>query len=361
MKYKLFNIFAEAIFPHLYSGLTNEDASHIIHWGVNELYPKRIEGFEPPEAEKIFRNKKKFLNKDFEFQFEYTLENYNPFMQFSGYCQTAAMIHMHENKLYQDLDYIGFCQYDMKIPTSFFSDFLEKTEGKEDVIFYNLELGHPKETFFCCAPKGMIRDFNQVFDTSYDEKSFEKFAGYCHTFFIPMKMFNEMMEWICVLAYKMENEDEYKKKRDREWAGRAGILERAHALYLSHKIREGANRAQMKFEHTWPSVKRKTRYGKGIIPTLDKKAKEWFLSDVELNEPHAKGRCSSGAINPFPREGQQAKRILSKQARLSKEPEKAFPLDQSSSLPLQCGITGAKMNEEGEIISKTPTGGWSPR
>ena len=75
------------------------------------------------------------------------------------------MIHIYKNKLYQDLDYIGFFQYDMLPNISFLSSRLKALDekGDKDIIFTNLDLADTDKTFFCCAPYLMIDDFNDYF------------------------------------------------------------------------------------------------------------------------------------------------------------------------------------------------------
>ena len=58
-----------------------------------------------------------------------------------------------------------------------------------------------------------------------------------------------------------ERERGYAFRRDEEWAGRAGIFERAHSLYLTHKIAHGSPHESMGFGHKWPTLKSKTLYG----------------------------------------------------------------------------------------------------
>ena len=308
MKYKLLNIFQELLSPDYYEAVPNEAASHIVNWAANELYPKTILGYDKQRADLILQNKAKFLDKDFEFVFEYELDNYTSWMQFSGYCQTASMIHIYKNKLYQDLDYIGFFQYDMLPNISFLSSRLKDLDekGDKDIIFTNLDLADTENTFFCCAPYLMIDDFNDYFGTEYSKNTFNEFKGYCHTWLLPIDVFNEMMEWIIYVANKVEHaeikehpeerERGYAFRRDKEWAGRAGIFERAHSLYLTHKIAHGSPHESMGFGHKWPTLKSKTLYGKGKIPKQDDETGMFFLSDF-IDDPRYNKLAPRGEWN----------------------------------------------------------------
>jgi hypothetical protein len=45
--------------------------------------------------------------------YEYELPKYNPFLQLRHYMETSAYLHIYNNNIHKDLDFIGICQYDM--------------------------------------------------------------------------------------------------------------------------------------------------------------------------------------------------------------------------------------------------------
>ena len=223
MNLKIFNIWHEKIFDELLNNVPWDDRDDIIMYGVNENIPKISLGD----------------------LLEYELKIYNPKLQALGFCQTSCLYHVYKNKLYEGLDYIGFCQYDMKFEKDTISD-IKNTDA--ETIFHDLTLSCTK------ALEDHSTDWDSVFD-SYSSFFNEKIKKediidihlpLLHTFVIPVKMFVRMMDW---MSHYIENELIYPTRMSR-----AEFYERIHGIFLAIECYKNPNikLKPLKLNHIWP-------------------------------------------------------------------------------------------------------------
>ena len=179
MKIKIFNIFHEKVFDELIEIIPPEQRDIVVMYGVNENIKKQSPGD----------------------LLEYNLPIYEPKWQAQGYCQTSCLWHVYKNKLHKDLDYIGFCQYDMKFEKDTIDILLK--EMNENTIFYSYMFkggqafgGHVNwDLIFEEYSKFHGKDVKKEFLQNVE-------VPLLHTFVIPAEMFERMMDWV---SHYMDN------------------------------------------------------------------------------------------------------------------------------------------------------------
>ena len=108
MKIKIFVVFHKAIDENIFAKFSGREIdAYFIKYAVNQEFSKQI-GYK-----NIYRKLTK-RRVDQNLVYEYKLPKYNPELQKRGFMETSCYVHVLENKLYQDCDYIGVCQYDMR-------------------------------------------------------------------------------------------------------------------------------------------------------------------------------------------------------------------------------------------------------
>lgn len=226
---RLYNVFHHRIFDELAAAVPTDERANLVFFGVNEQYDKEY-------------------NRDagHVVQLEWTLPHYRPELQQTGYCQTTCMYHVYQNDLHADLDYIGFLQYDQRIPADLFARIRQRAaaETAPSVIFYSLGLTM-KQTLRHCrgladrfaeAPSA-LEHYNAFFGTAFTAAAFTDATPlpYVHTFVIPREMFERMMAWIS--AYL----DDVLTPPGAVWPSNMShpeFLERCHGMFLAlEKIR----------------------------------------------------------------------------------------------------------------------------
>jgi len=146
------------------------------------------------------------IEKAYKIVREYELNHYNNLYQNTNYCQTSCLYHVFKNKLYLNMDYIGFIQYDMELASNFIYDIEEKIAKSvnNDVYFYSLAVANKVEVSYICKPynNSILEKYNNYFYTNHTYDSIkannnsDKFIC-LHTFVIPTKTFIKMMTWYC--------------------------------------------------------------------------------------------------------------------------------------------------------------------
>lgn len=107
-KIKIFVVFHKAIDENIFAKFSGREIdAYFIKYAVNQEFSKQI-GYK-----NIYRKLTK-RRVDQNLVYEYMLPKYNPELQKRGFMETSCYVHVLENKQYQDCDYIGVCQYDMR-------------------------------------------------------------------------------------------------------------------------------------------------------------------------------------------------------------------------------------------------------
>jgi GR25 family glycosyltransferase involved in LPS biosynthesis len=185
-KISIFNIWHNKLFDRCYEKLDKYSMSKITMFDVNQNY------------EKLYNE-----NKNYNIVKEYELNSYNSLYQNTNYCQTSCLYHVFKNKMYEDMDYIGFIQYDMELEKDFIYNIEQKIINcPTDIFFYNLTEKRKIHNWYLCNPyeNSLLEKYNKYFNTNHtyeNIKENEKCNMFIclHTFVIPTKTFIKMMNW----------------------------------------------------------------------------------------------------------------------------------------------------------------------
>lgn len=172
MNFQFFVCFHKRIFNEIYKVSTEEKQKHLTFYGVkdkdNEITNRLV--------------------------YEYELANYNPLLQSNKYNEGSCLYHVYTNNLYDDYDYIGFCQYDMTFRENVFKKIETTLTNRDNIIYY---LDFFKWAFiggqttiiqdYYNIPSG-LQNYNSFFKKNYtiDQLIANKMI-ICNTFLIPKK------------------------------------------------------------------------------------------------------------------------------------------------------------------------------
>ena len=171
--------------------------------------------------------------------YEYELPNYNPFFQLRSYMETSSYLHIYNNNLHKDLDFIGICQYDM-IHVEEYND-LEKDK------IYILDSDEPIALNGVWNAKMFpkIRNINFLLE-SYNRHFKKNYTPYYinnaplslwQTNIYPKAKFEKLCSWLTVLVdevYPWSVEPPY----ETHWGVMGGYTERAIAIFNAIEIIE---------------------------------------------------------------------------------------------------------------------------
>ena len=171
--------------------------------------------------------------------YEYELPKYNPFLQLRHYMETSAYLHIYNNNLHKDLDFIGICQYDML--------HVEEYKKLQKDRIYILDSGEP------IALNGVWNKkmFPNIRNIDFLLESYNKFFGKNYTpYYInnaplslwqtniyPKQIFEKLCSWLSVLVdeiYPWSIEPPY----ETHWGVMGGYTERAIAIFNAIEIIE---------------------------------------------------------------------------------------------------------------------------
>lgn len=193
---------------------------------------------------------------------EYQLPEYEPMYQARGFMETSAYIHIEKNNLYQDADWIGICQYDMrwtkravKLLRS-----IEKNDSGIEAALANKFLSvlgfraDNKKNVYCqiagklMDSKGqfnnmacvkdfnwdyLLRSYNQFFQSEWQFKDLiNEPLTLWQTYLMPRQLFLELAQWLSTLAIEVEpwaNKAPYCS----HWGVLGGYTERAESLFMA--------------------------------------------------------------------------------------------------------------------------------
>jgi hypothetical protein len=229
----------EIIFQHFSS---SEIDSWFIKYGVNQTHSKRIKYRNPLRA---FAKR----HADRNLILEYELSSCNPLLQTQGFMEGSCYSHVNSNKLFENADYIGVCQYDMrwtKEASNVLRD-LAHDRGKAGKNVWGISVGSIKTEengFHKYAFPDLLdwafilKSYNRHFSTSWDiEILVDKPFSLYQTYVLPTDEFVSLSTWLNVLMselYPWANQPPYPV----HWGHLAGCIERASSLYIAARIHE---------------------------------------------------------------------------------------------------------------------------
>jgi len=171
--------------------------------------------------------------------YEYELPKYNPFLQLRSYMETSAYLHIYNNNLHKDLDFIGICQYDM-IHVEEYND-LEKDQiyilDSGEAIALN---GDWTDKMF---PKVrnidfLLESYNKFFKKNYTKYDINNAPlSLWQTNIYPTAIFEKLCSWLNLLVeevYPWSVEPPY----ETHWGVMGGYTERAIAIFNAIEIIE---------------------------------------------------------------------------------------------------------------------------
>lgn len=250
----IFNVWHHKLFSELLNEVPEEDARKVVLLGVNEKYPKEYD---------------KSLETKFRMMYEYELAGYDSKWQDKGYCQTSCMYHLYFHpELYEDRDYIGFLQYDMKIEKDAIKNMeigmqALKVKGEELIFAVGLMDIRGVALLDPLVFEHGLAHYNKYFGTTWsvqdvlsDERC--KYAPLLHTFIIPVPMFRRMMGWMTDYMRHVEKWGTAKKAR----ASIAEYMERIHGLFLALECKRTNVQmvAAQGIQHEWPKYHNQTEF-----------------------------------------------------------------------------------------------------
>lgn len=171
--------------------------------------------------------------------YEYELPKYNPFLQLRHYMETSAYLHIYNNNVHKDLDFIGICQYDML--------HVEEYNNLDKNTIYILDSGEPI-TLNGVWNKKMFPNIRNI---DFLLESYNRFFGKTYTpYYInnaplslwqtniyPKQIFEKLCSWLTVLVdevYPWSIEPPY----ETHWGVMGGYTERAIAIFNAIEIIE---------------------------------------------------------------------------------------------------------------------------
>jgi hypothetical protein len=176
MNIKFFVVFHKIVYPELYK-IKENDNKYITFYGVNDK-----------------------INID-NVIYEQELEIYNKNLQERKYNEGSCLYHIYMNKLYEEYDYIGFCQYDMIFEKDIFINIETQINTNHNTIFFIdffdwTFLGGPLVQDYDDYIGG-LKSYNQYFNTSFTEHDlFNNKMPICNTFLVPKHIYVKMMSWL---------------------------------------------------------------------------------------------------------------------------------------------------------------------
>jgi hypothetical protein len=239
-KIGIYIVFHQKVFEELYEKMEEEDKKCITLYGVN-----------------------KKVDTSMNILYESELPLYNPLLQKNLWNEGSAFYHIYKNGLYQDLDYIGFGQYDMKLYKHTLPNIRKTLEKDRSPIFIMEFFPDIKHTGFLGCHNLIQMDLNDMESglSTYNEMFHTHFTPQdvaqnrlimCATFLISSSLFDKMMTWL-VHYYK----DDVNVNRH-PFIGNAGqISEALIGMFLSLEILNGSSYYTFDVKHVWPLYKNK--------------------------------------------------------------------------------------------------------
>jgi len=201
---------------------------------------------------------------------EYELAKYHPQLQERGFMETSCFVHLAQNQLYADAQYVGVCQYDMRwtkqstqIVRRLYRALSEPSKSNSWLKQLKMRLGlaidtektvfaqiagpfkNPDQLFNPMAATisfnwgFLLRSYNQFFNTNYELGILDRASlTLWQTYLMPTPIFSELASWLIVLCeevYPWANESPY----ETHWGVLGGFTERAESLFMAIREQEG--------------------------------------------------------------------------------------------------------------------------
>lgn len=194
--------------------------------------------------------------------YEYELPNYNPFLQLRSYMETSAYLHIYNNNLHKNLDFVGICQYDMLHVEEYYS--LQKN------IIYVLDSGEQiakngvwnKKMFPGLRNIDFLMEsYNRFFGKNYNVSDLNDIVlSLWQANIYPTPIFEKLCSWLTLLVeevYPWSVEPPY----ETHWGVMGGYTERAIAIFNAIEILEN-NKIYDRFDVLHTEMCNKMQYDK---------------------------------------------------------------------------------------------------
>ena len=191
--------------------------------------------------------------------YEFEMPINTNFFQNNKYNEASALYHLFINKTYQNNDWIGLFQYDMRFNRGFFID-IEKNINNKKSIFY-LRYFLNKKFFFREGLRGLIHSypgfpaaliyFNQYHKTNFSIYDLDTMP-LCNTFIIHRDLFERMMNWMLPYfkkTYKFGELISYLENGSKININPGHLIEAYTGLFLGLHIKMGYNPIKLKSNH----------------------------------------------------------------------------------------------------------------
>ena len=243
----------------------------MVYYGVNNIYEKKIDN--KYGCDEIL---------------EYELKIYNPFIQLRGYLETSSYLHIYNNNLHKDLDFIGVFQYDMVHNKEY------KNLDDNTIYFYDYDInekivnnGEWGRLMFhdVCNIDFLLTSYNNFFATKISKKDLEKIQlSLFQTNIYPKKIFNKLCSWLNVLIkdiYPWSINPPYQT----HWGNLSGLTERSISLFNAIEIFLGYKYENLELNHI--ELLEKNHYGNNINSFLiyfDLNCHTKYMDDITNKE-----------------------------------------------------------------------------
>ena len=193
---------------------------------------------------------------------EFSLSVHNPLLQERGFMETSCYIHLLDNNLYKQHEWVGICQYDMswcqksKVILSKLShpSALDQWLGRirKPVVYAQIAakrcskngILHPMASSSTFNWDYLLESYNRFFSTSFVMQDFSNSPlTLWQTYLMPQQIFVELASWLKCLAdevYPWANQLPY----ETHWGVLGGLTERAEAMFMA--IHSAQRRIQIK-------------------------------------------------------------------------------------------------------------------
>jgi hypothetical protein len=242
--FSIFVVYHKTIYDEFYKTISEDNKKHIVFYGVKD----KIENV--PSI------------------YEYELPIYNQKLQAQRYNESSAFYHIYENKLHQNLSYIGFAQYDMIInneiiqtiktqiseTSTIFAAFFAIEESKK-ALHGSLNLIVEPISFF----GSVIDNYNNFFSTNYKKDDIlNNPLIMCNTFVIHVTMYEKYMGWLQSYFINEINVEELNKIHSinsgfldtrENTLNRGHLIEVCTAVFLAIQIMEGVKLQYIEIYH----------------------------------------------------------------------------------------------------------------
>jgi FkbM family methyltransferase len=238
---KLFIVFHSMLFNELYSEMSDIDKHSVTMYGV-----------------------KSREESEFKTIYEADLPIYNPKLQANVYNEGSAFYHIYKNNLYNDCDYIGFGQYDMKIQSNTFTSIRSTINSSDSPCIFVMDyFPDIKKTGYLGSHnliksdlnglESGLKTYNRMFNKRYTpEDVLQNRLIMCNTFVIHKVTFEKLMSWL-IQYYR----DDINVNRHKLIGNAGEIPEVLIGMFLSLEVLEGAKYHKFNVEHIWPLYKNK--------------------------------------------------------------------------------------------------------